>query len=895
MTAPDPDLARFVQRIAGLVQPMPVQVALSMAQDRATVAVEMAQSGRIDLLAGISTVQRRADGIAVIRLDGAAREQALTAHLLTRLVVVARCFEASWVGALPRLSVTLTLADLPGTLRACLTVGRQGWGFALAGLALRLPEVPAAMPEGVSLRMVPVDPLTRPGAGPSAAASDPGRAPAVSRTSPEPEVPPHPAPVGPAQPAADNRLAPVRMQAPAGAVSSGWIPAGQRARVQGRDVGGMIYLGKPPPEGPHHQPSKAFVDPALAVARPLQPPQLPYWPSYPDLSPQHRWAYLDWLAGPRDSGDLGFMFLYFYGLERRFFLDEQPRTERLALVAEVERLLAAFGTEYSARRYLGGFLDHAGAVLYPEGPAAPDFARTGYELPLHLRLALGRRVAGDIALSADWLLAWLVHHPGHRLRATAQRAFPEFRVLFGMLFDDLHPQGLKIRKSRKVLKAEYRAASGLWVTDLTGDLGDVPDVTGSEKPVEIAAGIAEQAMQALDRFSRLLGRDAGARDTLAGHLALPRRLWAAFPNAGADALHDWGQGIITSGGVVPLAAVLARLGRGTDAAKANLVEAADALAALGLGMAPDPRFGLRRPRSDETVVLFALPDGAVPLEQASPAYTALQTALAMGSFIAHADGGVVDHERAELLRRIAATADLTTQERAHLVAALAWSLAVPPDLGLLARRLKDAPAGVKQDLAQLALVVAASDGVLDPREIAAIERLYRALGLDSGGIYTALHGLVAGAAPVTVRPGQPEAGFAIPPRPAAAAPRLMLDRDRIAAVMVDTAQVARFLDLQLGDAPDDPPAAAAALDPATPPAAGFDGLDAAHVALLADLFARDQWSETDFAALAAQHRLPAAGALETINEWSFDHLGDRIIEDHDGYALNRDLVARLQH
>ena len=143
-----------------------------------------------------------------------------------------------------------------------------------------------------------------------------------------------------------------------------------------------------------------------------------------------------------------------------------------------------------------------------------------------------------------------------------------------------------------------------------------------------------------------------------------------------------------------------------------------------------------------------------------------------------------------------------------------------------------------------------------------------------------------------MRPGQPEAGFAIPPRPAA--PRLTLDRDRIAAVMVDTAQVARFLDLQLGDAPDDPPAAASALDPATPPAAGFDGLDAAHVALLADLFARDQWSETDFAALAAQHRLPAAGALETINEWSFDHLGDMMIENHDGYALNRDLVTRLQ-
>ena len=417
----------------------------------------------------------------------------------------------------------------------------------------------------------------------------------------------------------DGPQGPPQLPATIWPATTGWIPPGQRACVQGRDVGGMIYLGKSPVEGPNRQQSKAYPDPERPVARPVQPPQLPYWAACSELSPQARWAYLDWLAGPRDSGDLGFMFLYFYGLERRFFLDEPPRTERLALVAEVTRLLAARGGDYSVRRYLGRFLDHARAVLYPEGPDQPDFAPTGYELPLQLKLALGRRVAGDVALTADWMLAWLVHHPGHRLRAPAQRAFPEFRALFGLLFADQYPQGLKIRKPRNMLKAAYRAASGLAVTDLTGELGQVPDLSTSEKPVEIAAAIAEQAMQALDRFSRLLGRDLGARATLAGYLSLPRRLWTAFPNAGADSFRDWGQGIIASGGRVALATVMERLGRGTDAAKQNLGEVADALAALGLGLAPDPRFGLRRPKADEDVVLFALPEGAEPLEQASAA------------------------------------------------------------------------------------------------------------------------------------------------------------------------------------------------------------------------------------------------------------------------------------
>ena len=156
MPTPDQDVVRFAQRVAGLVQPMEVQIALTMAQDRTTVEVEMTQAGRIDLLAGVSAMQRTHSGLDVIRLDGTAREGAIAAYLLARLVIVARCFEASWVAAKPRLSITLTLDDLPGTLRACLTVGAQGWGFALAELALRLPELPAAMPEGLSLRMLPV-------------------------------------------------------------------------------------------------------------------------------------------------------------------------------------------------------------------------------------------------------------------------------------------------------------------------------------------------------------------------------------------------------------------------------------------------------------------------------------------------------------------------------------------------------------------------------------------------------------------------------------------------------------------------------------------------------------------------------------------------------------------
>lgn len=870
---PDQKLARFVQRLKGLVQPMDMEVVLTWAPDFTSVDLGIEQAGRIDLLTGASVFERTQSGFDVLRLEGAERDAAINAYVLTRLVVLARSFEASWIGLMPRLKVQLTLAGLPEVRGAQLAVDARGWDFGLTELVVGLPTTPARFPDGIALRFDP-----------------------VKLGTPQP-VPPlvTDVPLIGAKPVAAGLwvAAPVTaapLAQPAPDVAQGWIAPGQNARVQGRYVGDMIYVGTQPFDGLHHEQTRAFVDPSLKLTPPVQPPQLPYWPSYSTLSPQDRWSYLDWLSGPRDSGDVGFMFLYFYGLEGRFFQDTPSRAERLILLAEVQRLLEAFGEHYSAKQYLGNFLDCAGAVLYPEGQTEPSFERRGYDMSLELKLALGRKASAEEPLSADWMLSWLMHHPTLNFHSRAQRAFPEFRLLFGVLFHDAHPQGLKMRKPRKMLAPEYRAAAGDYVTDLRGDLGDVPDVTNSEKPINLAAGLAEQALQMLARFNRLLGRDPEARDTLAGQLALPRRLLAAFPNAKAADLQIWADGIVASGGLVSLTSVMARLGQGGDTGKREQIEASDALAVLGFGMAPDPRFGIRRAKADEPVVVFALPESAPQLEQVGAAFAAVQAALAVGSLIAHADGGVLEVERIAVLNKIFDTPDLTALELVHLAAMLQWFLAVPPDLGLLARRMKDTPVSAKQDLAQLALAVAASDGMLDPREIAALEKLYSALGLDSAGIYAALNALVTVDRPVLVRVAHPEAGHAIPPRPAHG-PSLTLDRDRIAAVMLDTAQVAHFLNTQLdNDAPDEDIAEAA-----PPSGHGFEGLDAAHIALLAELMVRETWNEVDFAALAAQHRLMPSGALEAINEWSFDRFGDMMIEDYDGYTLNRDFVTQLQN
>ena len=73
----------------------------------------------------------------------------------------------------------------------------------------------------------------------------------------------------------------------------------------------------------------------------------------------------------------------------------------------------------------------------------------------------------------------------------------------------------------------------------------------------------------------------------------------------------------------------------------------------------------------------------------------------------------------------------------------------------------------------------------------------------------------------------------------------------------------------------------------------FTGLEPKHAAFLGELLTRSRWDEADMATLARQFELMQAGAIETLNEWSFDRFGDTLIEEYEGYELNPEVSTEL--
>ncbi|MGR7995087.1 TerB N-terminal domain-containing protein [Xanthobacter sp. ZOL 2024] len=182
----------------------------------------------------------------------------------------------------------------------------------------------------------------------------------------------------------------VRRDEPAPA--DGWTPAGQTVRIGPHVVGGgMIYVGRRlPQQGSGHQPENCLINPDLAVATRSGDPHgvtMGYWPSYSTISAEARKSYLEWLAGPRsDPGTyIGYVFLYFYGLERRLMLEKgAPDTE--AVVVEVRRLLNIYGSHHSFRRYAQELLSaHEMRQALPPQTVVPDAGFAGYEVPLHIK------------------------------------------------------------------------------------------------------------------------------------------------------------------------------------------------------------------------------------------------------------------------------------------------------------------------------------------------------------------------------------------------------------------------------------------------------------------------------------------------------------------------------
>ncbi|MEY2152933.1 TerB N-terminal domain-containing protein [Rhodanobacter sp. 115] len=680
--------------------------------------------------------------------------------------------------------------------------------------------------------------------------------------------------------------------APAGFGEGRWIPPGESIEVAGVNLpGGMLYVGG------RLKALNGSTDPCLIsgqynVARVgnYRARQMGYWPSYAEASPEERRAYLNWLSEGRSHPDcdIGYVFLFFYGLERRIIADSRDdptaRNDWPAIIIELRRLLAIYGEKSgSFNRYVGELLgwielDGKSSQLYKQ--PIPDFPKT-YDLPPYLRLALGQAAVDHAPLPVHIALAWLRLSPECHLRTAATRCPNEFERLFAQRYHEVLGPGLVLPKNRTKLKFVYQAASaGLRGANVTMSFGDIPDVTALTAPIRKLMEIANQCTDELGSYSRLVGREPGAAETLEGLLLLPVTLWPAATQAKLRALSaQMREGRLS----LPLKELLDVLGSANQAVNRDRIRGlARALEEAEIGLEPNVLGGARAPGEKDTIVLFAQP----LMDSGVGSRTEYQTAaltLQLASAVAQADGVFDDREVAHLRAEIEGWTHLTLAERRRLHAHLQWLRTSPMNLTKLKKKLEPLPTEARETLAAFMATLAQADGVVSPDEVKFLEKVYKALDVEPRRVFSDIHRAGSGGTPVS--PVQTEKqGF-------------HLDAGRIAALQEDTVRVSALLSKIFAEETDSTPAPAA---PAPEPELVEGevnaplGLDQDHSALLRLLLSRPEWTRAELVDAAADLDLMLDGAMEQINEAAFETFDEPLFEGEDPISVNTQLLEKIE-
>ncbi|WP_312484668.1 tellurite resistance TerB family protein [Stutzerimonas nitrititolerans] len=675
-----------------------------------------------------------------------------------------------------------------------------------------------------------------------------------------------------------------------------WLSAGETIEVAGENITiGLIYVGED--KNRRNGPSEpSLINPKLKVARgivDISERLTPYWPSYDSISPEARRAYLQWLSSGRKAphANIGYVFLFFYGLERRVFVDAKTDQAAAAdipiIIAEVERLLSIYGKNNSFNNYASRFVDflRQGQILarrYQKAPPAP--LPYGYEMPVELRIGLGQLAADKQPMPADWALAWVLSDHSIGKRTPVTRCKEAFAQLFCMRYEERYGAGMVLPQNKTRLRLQYNTASaGLPPQELDG-LSGIPDVTATSAARKKLQQLVDECTVQLEPYSRYLGRNPGTPDALEALLQLPVNLW---PPAARTALAELKQRIGDGMVVMSFGELAGRLQSAGSLSRDKVLTLARALESLHIGIEPDVLTGSRTPKAEDNVALFATQaeDGDL---RSSPAYSAASVTLDLACAVAAADGDTSPQEIMLLSQHIDSWCHLSGAHRKRLKAHLRLQLNQPPTLQSLKKKLEPLAEPAKRVVAAFLAHLAQVDGEVSPAEVKLLERVYKTLQLDPQSLYSDLHVAASGSA-VGSSQTTPSIPGATPSKPVG---EFALDKERITQLQRETEQVSALLAQVFVDdktaEPDD-----VVVEETVEDTSSVCGLDADHSAFLRVLVSRTEWSRDELGAVASDMELMLDGALEQINDMAFEHFDMPVTEGEDPFEVNPDIMDKL--
>lgn len=519
------------------------------------------------------------------------------------------------------------------------------------------------------------------------------------------------------------------------------------------------------------------------------------------------------------------------------------------------------------------------------------------------------------------LPAWMARivaeqQPGARRSVVLERVWEQFQSLFEARYAERFGHGMPLRTAKRERTISYRPAN--------------PSMAALDTPVPDTLGIASQFEPLVHLWNaciddlRGLARvgTAGASGAVPGAVtlaqwdAIPQDLRSGMENPFAAGLAQLaasssdgkGHAIVDIASVVAAVRMMYQADRHTySAAQCQML--ARAVDQAGMAIEPDARITEVGMPKDAAVALVStrIPIDATP--EATTRYLAAACVLRLGAAVAMADGEAQDRELEPIAHELERAFSLSEHDHRRLHALMALLRAKGSSVRAVSKRLlASLSLDARRSVGRLLVAVASADGVVGQAERTALKSGFRALGLEAGELEAALASLTTRDQPPVTGPATGEA------------PPLVLDPEAIARIMAETKQVAEILaEAMRGDgkersdkdlvqtsqprglnrtsgAPLAPlPASPQGARPGEALAAAPVGLSPRYAAFYAAMVERPAWPLDEASGVARSMGMMLAGAVEAVNDWSFERAGGPVLIEESGrLVIDAERLRQLQ-
>lgn len=674
-----------------------------------------------------------------------------------------------------------------------------------------------------------------------------------------------------------------------------WIKSGESFTIQGKTfTGGNFYFGGKLSSLEGYGTEASLVDDSLEIENKpytYEDESLGYWPKFVSLTPKGRGAFLSWISGNRCDPEtpLGYVFIYFYGIERRITVDSIKQavddSEFKALFDEVLRLKDIYGSSRSFSNYSIRLLEIM-CLLRPHVVSHPDLEKIPQWDSLLFKHRLATTVNDEKPIPAEIALAWIRFYPDYNLRKPARRCGYEFSQMFTRLYSKKYGNGIVVKPNKTRLKIEYHPASSS-LRGITLPQQDLPDPSNLKGPLNKLIAIADECTAALDAYSRYLSKPDTSRTDIEAVLLLPDELSDLGATLGLENFKKWvDDAISTKNGLVDVEEfwvyTKSPLPSKINKKEAELIQ--NIAQKAGYGIAPDTRYHHAKASTDGKLVLF--PEGHGKHFEPSKAYNEMGMALRLGAMVAAIDSHVDQAELNLLTQLIDHDTNLSPTEKKSLHAYLVWRLNTPPNITGLKARLEALGKTEKLAVSRILVGVAMADGKIDPEEIKQLEKLYTLLGLDKALVTGDIHGMSSSKAGLRPSSSQSETASSAPTS-------FQLDESILSIHELETKDVQSMLSAIFVE--DEPTCESDGLTTDSTTIVEEIGIDKQHYALFESLIRKDKWTREEVEVLCRESGLMISGALETINDWSFDKVDAAVLEeDGDAIYVDQEIVEEIE-